>query len=123
VDLLLSQTHGDVLVVYLTDTNLVAAPRIEAVGGALDDAMNRCAHGKMLVNFQAVRAMASKMLGKLVKLQKECAAARIDLKLCNVADNILEVFKVTRLNRVFDIHPDESAALKAFGKSGWFTRR
>ncbi len=123
VDTLLSQTNGDVLVVYFTDTNLTAAPRIDAVGEALTEAMNRAAHGKLLLNFQAVRAMASKMFGKLVKLHKDCAAAKIDLKLCQIADPIMEGFRVTQLHKVFDIHPDESSALKAFSKRSWFARR
>jgi len=123
VETLLSQTNGDVLVVYFTDTNLVAADRIDIIGAALDEAMKRAEHRKLLLNFQSVRTMASKMLGKLVKLHKDCTAAKIDLKLCHIADTILEVFKVTKLHKVFDIQPDESTALKAFASRGWLFRR
>ena len=111
VESLLSQTNGDVMVVYFADANLVNAARIDDVGEALMETMRRVAHGKMLLNFQVVRSMASKMLGKLIKLKKESAAAKVDLKLCNLCDNILEVFKVTALHKVFDIYPDADEAL------------
>ncbi len=123
MDILISQTHGDVLVVYFSDASLVNAARIDAVGSGLMDMMKRAAHGKLLLNFQVVKSMASAMLGKLIKLKKECDAAKIDLKLCHVGGNILEAFEVTRLDRVFDIHDDESSALKAFGRTSWFSRR
>lgn len=123
MDTLLSQTNGDVLVVYLADTNLVSAARIDEVSDALLEAMKRAEHGKLLLNFQAVRSMASAMLGKLLKLRKLCETSKVDLKLCNICDNILEVFQVTKLNKVFDIHDEEATALKAFAKRGWLFRR
>ena len=120
METLLSQTNGEVLVVYFSDTNLVAAPRIEAVAEGLKEQMNRAAHGKLLLNFQAVRAMASSMLGKLVKLKKECDAAKIDLKLCALCEEVGEAFEITRLDRMFDIHPDRDTAVAAFHKKRWF---
>jgi len=123
VETLLSQTNGDVLVIYFADTNLVSSARIDEVSDALLEMMKRAEHGKLLLNFQAVRAMASSMLGKLLKLRKLCETSKIDLKLSNICDNILEVFQVTKLNKVFDIHAEEAEALKAFGKRGWLFRR
>ena len=120
---LVSQTNRDVLVVYFTDANLVSAAQVEAAGAGLLDMMNRAEHRKLLLNFQVVRAMSSSMLGKLLGLRKQCVANKIDLKLCNICDDIMEVFKVTKLHKVFDIRDDEAAALKAFGRVGWFFRR
>ena len=34
--------------------------------------------------------------------------------------NIMEVFKIMKLNKVFDIQTDEATAMKAFEKKGWF---
>jgi hypothetical protein len=33
----------------------------------------------------------------------------------------MEVFKITRLNKIFDIQPDEATALAAFEKRGFFS--
>ena len=53
-------------------------------------------------------------------LNKRCKQEQIDLKLCNISPDIMEVFKITRLNRVFDIYDDENSAITAFAKKGWF---
>jgi anti-sigma B factor antagonist len=74
----------------------------------------------MLLNFQGVQFMSSAMIGKLVLLNKKSKAAGLTLKFCAISPNVLEVFKITRLNKVFDIQADEDKALKAFGSKGWF---
>ena len=118
-----TQTNGEVLAVYFTDANLVATARIQTIGEGLAEVMNHATHGKLLLNFRVVRAMSSSMLGKLIKLHKGCKAAKIDLKLCEICDDIMEVFTVTSLHKVFDIHPDEASALKAYRRSRWFVGR
>ena len=123
MDTLISQMNQSVLVVYFADAHLVGGPKIEAIGDALVELMKRAEHGKMLLNFQAVKLMTSAMLGKLLGLKKHCTAAKVTLKLCGLTDDILEVFKVTKLNKVFDIHDDESAAMKSYGRLGRFFGR
>ena len=63
---------------------------------------------------RAVQYMSSAMLGKLVQLHKRCKADKIKLKLCNISKNVMEVFEITKLNKLFEIKPDEAAALAAF---------
>jgi anti-sigma B factor antagonist len=76
---------------------------------------------KMLLNFQGVQFMSSAMIGKLVLLNKKAKTAEIDLKFCTISPNVLEVFKITRLNKVFKIFADEEKALKSYtGGGGWF---
>lgn len=64
--------------------------------------------------------MSSAMLGKLVQLIKKCKEDKIDLKLCSINDSVMEVFTLTRLNKILDIHANEEGALKAFGSKGFF---
>ena len=40
--------------------------------------------------------------------------------MCNISSNVMDVFKITKLNKVFDIHPNEEKAVKAYAKKGWF---
>jgi len=117
-----SQEVEDVLVVYFTDAKILELARIQQIGKEL---MELVAHAgasskKMIVNFQGVQFMSTSMIGKLVVLDKKTRAGDINLKLCQIGTNVLEVFKITRLEKVFDIHPDEEKAVKAFGNKGWF---
>ena len=64
--------------------------------------------------------MSSAMIGKLVLLNKKAKTDNVALKFCAISANVLEVFKITRLNKVFEIYADEEKAVKSFKKGGWF---
>jgi len=42
------------------------------------------------------------------------------VRLCSISPDIREVFKITRLDKLFEIEADEEAARKAFMRRGWF---
>ncbi len=114
------ETEG-VLVVYFTETKILEEAKIQKVGGELIEAAAAAASSKkMVLNFAGVGYMSSAMIGKLVLLNKKCKTDGIDLKLCDIAGNVGEVFKIMKLNKVFDIYKTEEKALKSFDKKGWF---
>ncbi len=68
---------------------------------------------RLLLNFEGVAFMQSSMIAKLVRLNramKECGGR---LVFCNVSVNLMEVFKITRVNRLFEIAGDEGQGLDA----------
>lgn len=113
------QKNGDVIVVYFNDAQILDQLKIQEIGKELIKAMDRAEGRKLLINFQDVKFMASAMLGNLTSLHKKCREAKVDLKLCCIHPDILEVFKITRLDRVFDIYDDEAEAISAFGRRRW----
>ena len=119
-----SEQKEDILCVYFTDAKILDEARIQQIGKELVEKAAAAAGSeskKMLVNFQGVQFMSSAMIGKLVLLNKKSKTDKVDLKLCNITPNVLEVFKITRLNKVFDIQGDEDKAMKSFSKKGgWF---
>jgi anti-sigma B factor antagonist len=115
-----SRDVEDVLVVQFTDAKILDDTRIQQIGKELLDMTAKAQSGKMVLNFDGVSFMSSAMIGKLVLLNKKCKTSNIDLKLCQITANVFEVFKIMRLNKVFDIHKDEERAVKAFDKKGWF---
>ena len=74
----------------------------------------------MILDFEKVQFMSSSMLGKLVKIQKKCKQFKVKLKLSSISPDIMQVFKITKLDKMFDIAKDEEAARKAFLKRGLF---
>jgi len=116
-----SQEIEDVLVVYFTDAKILDEARIAQIGKELMEmATSASQNKKMVLNFQGVQFMSSAMIGKLVLLNKKCKQDAVDLRLCQISPNVLEVFKITRLNKVFEIYAEEDKAVKSFGKKGWF---
>ena len=51
----------------------------------------------------------------LITLHKRVQEHNGTLKLSNINRQIFQVFKITRLNRVFDIHDTAEQALASFG--------
>jgi hypothetical protein len=62
----------------------------------------------MWIEFRIIKGVVvahftSAMIGKLVLLNKAAKHRGVELKLCDLSPNVLEVFNITRLNRVFHI--------------------
>ncbi len=115
-----TQINGEVLVVGFTDSKILDSQRIEQVGKELQDAVPQAIHKKLLLNFRGVTFMSSAMITKLVMLNKGCKAKEVALKFCEVSPNVLEVFKITKLNKLFDIQGAEEKGLASFDKKKWF---
>ena len=71
-------------------------------------------HTQLLLNFGNVQYLSSAALGKLINLKKKVGAVRGKLKLCCIHPDLLEVFKITRLDQVFEIYAEEQQALDRF---------
>lgn len=119
--LITRETDG-VLVVHFTETKILDESKIQKIGSELMEAVeNASGEKKLLLNFQGVDFMSSAMLGKLVQVHKKCKGGSIVLKLSDISAPIMEVFKITNLNKILDIYKNEEKALKSFDKKGWFS--
>lgn len=121
MSLLRSEEIEGTLVVYFNDAKILDEAIIQRIGTALVEAADAAGSEKrMVLNFRGVNFMSSAMIGKLVLLSKKCRKDSIALKLCEISGNVQEVFKIMKLNKVFEIYKTEEKALKAFDKKGWF---
>jgi anti-sigma B factor antagonist len=110
------QDAGEVLVVSFNQASILDQMVIDQIGREFDQCeLEASGNRKLLVNFQTVEYMSSAMLGKLIQLHKRCKADKIKLKLCGIAKNPFDVFKITKLDRLFEIHKDAPTALATFG--------
>lgn len=115
------QDQGEVLVVYFQQGTITDQAMIDQIGKEFNDAaLEAAGNKKLLLNFQGVKFMSSAMLGKLLPLHKRCKNDKITLKFCNISPNLLEVFKITNLTKLFDISNTEADAVASFGKRGFF---
>lgn len=114
------EVKDQVVVVSFTDGKILDSQRIEQVGRELQEAVPQAAHKRLVLNFRGVSFMSSAMITKLVMLNKTCKAQGITLKFSDVSPNVMEVFKITKLNKLFDIYETEEKAIASFDKKGWF---
>lgn len=69
---------------------------------------------KLLLSFRNVEHLSSAALGVLITLYKLISEQRGQLRLADISPQIIEVFKITRLNRLFDIHDTTDQAMSSF---------
>jgi len=66
---------------------------------------------RLILDFGNVRFLSSAVLGMLIRTSKRVHERDGQLKLCRINPKIYEIFKITRLTKIFDIYSDvESAA-------------
>jgi anti-sigma B factor antagonist len=113
-------TKDGILTVQIQDERLVDPAQLTRLFDDLNLALSKSTEDRVIVDFTPVGFMSSSALGKLVQLNKKAAEYKAKLKLCGIHPQIYEVFKITKLHKVFDIEADEAAARKSFNKWGIF---
>jgi anti-sigma B factor antagonist len=103
-----------VTVVSFVDTKIVTEENIQEVGDQLYSLVEEEGHKQLLLNFGNVQYLSSAALGKLINLKKKVGAVKGALKLCCIHPDLLEVFRITRLDQVFEIYDEEQEALDKF---------
>jgi anti-sigma B factor antagonist len=115
-----TQTQDGILTVYFEDARILDEAKLDQVARDLQEVLNRTTEDRVILNFQKVQFMSSSMLGKLVAVHKRCKEFKVKLKLCSISPDIRQVFKITKLDKLFEIEADEAAARKAFHRRGIF---
>ncbi len=106
---------GDLALVRFLDRKIVDPTNIEEVGDELFQLVEKDKFKNVILNFDAVEFLGSAMLNKLIMMDKKVKAAAGKLRLCSLKPEIMEVFTITKLNRVFVIKKNEGDGLKEFG--------
>ena len=108
------EDFGDVTVVNFTDKKILDEQNIQVIGEQLFSLVEELGRHKIVLNFRNVEYLSSAALGKFITLNKKVNASGGKLALCNIDPQIYEVFEITKLNRLFNIHKDEQSALQVF---------
>lgn len=119
-----SEVSGVISVLFY-DTKILDEESIRQIGVEFAQVAAKAAGGKLLVKFDRVAFMSSAMIGQIMRLAKLAKADETELKLSGISSDIMEVFKLTKLDKVLEIYPTEADALEAFEspkKKGWFGR-
>jgi len=115
-----SRSHSGILTIYFTDARILDDSKIREVGRELNELLGRTEEEKVILDFRSVEFMSSSFLGTLVQFNKSCKEYKIQLKLCSISANIRQVFKITKLDKLFEIEKDDESARAAFAKRGLF---
>jgi anti-sigma B factor antagonist len=106
--------QGEVTQVEFVDRNILDEANIQAIGEEISRLIDEKPMPKMLISFSNVDHLSSAALGALITIDRKVKEKKGALKLANIDPHIYEVFAITRLNRLFDIHESTESALKDF---------
>ncbi len=104
-----------VTIVRFKDKRIVDAGNIEQMGDEMLQLVNAQHLKQILLNFEGVEFLSSAAFNKLIELNKAVKDVGGVLRITGLRAEILEAFKMLRLNKIFDIRKTEADALKAYG--------
>ena len=101
-------------VVNFEDRKILEELAISQIGEELSELVTEHARLNLLLSFKNVEHLSSAALGMLINLNNQVDQQQGQLKLSDISPQIYEVFKITRLNKLFAIYDSTEAALAAF---------
>jgi len=108
-------SRGDGIVrVEFIDRNILDESNIQHIGEELSDLIDAETRPKLLISFENVDHLSSAALGTLITINNKIRNRGGQLRLANIDPQIYEVFVITRLNRLFNIHDTSEEAVQSF---------
>ena len=105
---------GDVTVVHFIDKKILDEQNIQMIGDDLFKLVDELGRKKLLLDFSTVEFLSSAALGKLIRLHQRLAGAGGKLILCGISKTIMEIFELTKLDKMLKIVKDEKTGLNSF---------
>lgn len=103
-------------IVTFTDEKILEEKDIQALQESIMSVVEQSERIKLILDFCNVRYLSSAVLGLLIRISKRICERDSRLGLCNINPKLYEIFKITRLNKAFDIYKDLESAVE--GLSG-----
>jgi anti-sigma B factor antagonist len=102
------------MVVGFVDRNILDEPSIQQIGQEIGALIDSSPSPKLLLDFERVEHLSSAALGTLITVNNRVREKDGQLRLSNIDKQIYEVFAITKLNKLFQIHDTTAKAMKSF---------
>jgi len=104
----------DIVRVELLDRNILEEAGIQQIGDEIGQVIDRQPVPKIIISFENVEHLSSAALGTLITLNNKVQQKGGELRLANIDPQIKEVFSITKLDKLFQIHDDNEQARASF---------
>jgi anti-sigma B factor antagonist len=102
-------------VVEFKTASLMDPIMLEEIGQELYRLVNEEDRRKLLLDFEKVQYLSSQAIGIILTLNKKLGALKGSrLVLCGVGPKLMELLKITRLDRILTVKPTQHEAVKVF---------
>jgi anti-sigma B factor antagonist len=106
--------QGDVSVVEIKSRKVLDELQIQQIGERLSEIADENEASKMLIDFTSVEHLSSAALSVLIHVNRQISSNNGQLVLASIQPQIYEVFKITRLDKLFTIADTTESGLNAF---------
>jgi len=106
--------EGGITNIEFVDRNILDEANIQQIGEEIASLIEADPNPKLLISFSNVDHLSSAALGTLITIHNKIKAKRGQLRLANIDPQIYEVFVITKLNKLFDIHETSQSAIASF---------
>ncbi|HEY7116057.1 MAG TPA: STAS domain-containing protein [Tepidisphaeraceae bacterium] len=106
--------HKDVKVIDFIESKILDEANIADIGQQLTALVEAKDRPKLLLDFHNVDHLSSAALGMLINVNNRVKQQSGQLRLSNIRPQIMEVFEITKLNKLFKILPTRAEALASY---------
>jgi len=106
--------NDGVTLIEFVDRNILDEANIQAINEEITGEIEKSDTPKLLISFSNVDHLSSAALGALITINNKIKEKAGQLHLANIDPQIYEVFVITRLNKLFNIHDTTEEAHSAF---------
>jgi len=100
-------------IITFTDESILEEKDIQKLQESIMSVIEQAERINLILDFRNVRFLSSAVLGLLIRVSKKVYERDGQLKLCNINPKIYEIFKITRLTKIFDIFKDIESAVES----------
>jgi len=104
----------DVKRVRFRDRHILDETLIQQIADEISLVIDQATEPKILLDFTGVEHLSSAALGAMITINNKVRAKAGQLRLVNIDKQIYEVFVITKLSDLFQIHTDEQKAMSSF---------
>ncbi|HRK30914.1 MAG TPA: STAS domain-containing protein [Tepidisphaeraceae bacterium] len=102
-------------VVEFRQPSLMDPVVLEHIGKSLYHLVDMEDRRKIVLDFEKVQYLSSQAIGIVLTMNKKLAALpHSKLVLCGVGEKLMQLIKITRLDKILTIKPSQKEALKVF---------
>jgi anti-sigma B factor antagonist len=109
-----NEVDGVAVITFLETAAMVEGEKVESLSKELFSLIDSKKYKKVVLNLYNAGYMSSAMLAQLVTLHRKMQNLKGKVRLCCLRPPVMDAFKVSQFDRLFEIFPDEPSALKKF---------
>lgn len=109
----INKDDGIVRVGFL-DRNILEEASIQTIASEVGQLIEEADHPKILISFKNVEHLSSAALGVLITINNKVKEKEGQLRLSSIDPHVYEIFLITKLNILFQIHDTDEQAAESF---------